>query len=272
MLTGVGADGTKYRDGITLAAELELSKNGGMMIELPNDDKPSKDTPVIDLERVFRRFGTAVEQAPYKVNTMDKMANAGLNSIVFLWDESTKTERLGAQKNVAVLPRKTNFRYHTTQINTITGVQKNEIVVKYQRLPVNGQRCGGSEGVQQLGATGRVDRAGGGPTGPGEARGEAGRRGERVRGRERWCGQGWGAGQQQSHEQSKQTVHKHDPANNCLWTALRTPLNSKDTYQLELTRFAAPFVAGTAHGTRRSVRRFAPLPGGSNSACMRIKG
>ena len=50
-------------------------------------------------------------------------------------------ERLGAQKNVALLSRKMKIRYHTTQINTITSVQKNEIVVKYQRLPVNGQRC-----------------------------------------------------------------------------------------------------------------------------------
>jgi len=38
MLTGTGSDGTKYRDGITLAAELELSKHSGLMIELPNDD------------------------------------------------------------------------------------------------------------------------------------------------------------------------------------------------------------------------------------------
>ena len=38
MMTGVGSDGAKYKDGITLAAELELSKNGGVMIELPNDD------------------------------------------------------------------------------------------------------------------------------------------------------------------------------------------------------------------------------------------
>tara|TARA_B110001452_G_scaffold267304_2_gene276673 strand:+ start:9 stop:2099 length:2091 start_codon:yes stop_codon:yes gene_type:complete len=59
--------------------------------------KPSKDTPVIDLERVFRRFGTPVEQAPYKVNTMDTMANAGLNSIVFLWDASyLKDQKLAA--------------------------------------------------------------------------------------------------------------------------------------------------------------------------------
>ena len=50
--------------------------------------------------------------------------------------ESTKTERLGAQKNVAALPRKMKNRYHTTQINTVTSVQKNEIVVKYLPLPV----------------------------------------------------------------------------------------------------------------------------------------
>ena len=44
------------------------------------------------------------------------------------------------RKTLLCSPEKRIFRYHTTQINTITGVQKNEIVVKYQRLPVNGQR------------------------------------------------------------------------------------------------------------------------------------
>lgn len=45
-------------------------------------------TPTIDFERVFRRFAKAVEQAPYKVNVIDTMCNAGLNTIAFIWDPS----------------------------------------------------------------------------------------------------------------------------------------------------------------------------------------
>ena len=56
------------------------------------------------------------------------------------------------RKTLLCSPEKRIFRYHTTQINTITGVQKNEIVVKYQRLPVNGQRWPG--GSCETGATG----------------------------------------------------------------------------------------------------------------------
>ena len=38
-----------------------------------------------------------------------------------------------------------NSKLGTTQINTITGVQKNEIVVKYQRLPVMFTHCFGRD-------------------------------------------------------------------------------------------------------------------------------
>ena len=43
MLTGKDQNGVQHRDGLTLAAELELGRKEGMLIELPNDDYNPED-------------------------------------------------------------------------------------------------------------------------------------------------------------------------------------------------------------------------------------
>ena len=40
MLTGIGADGTKYTEGVTFASELALGEESPT-IELPNDAEPA---------------------------------------------------------------------------------------------------------------------------------------------------------------------------------------------------------------------------------------
>ena len=51
MLTGIGADGTRYKDGCTLASELAL-KEASPIITLPNDDDPDGE-PVRYRLRLF---------------------------------------------------------------------------------------------------------------------------------------------------------------------------------------------------------------------------